>query len=59
MDDTLFAVELLGLVVWAESLVGGAWRRSVGLKADRATADRFMDWFVALVEGHLRPAPPV
>ena len=57
IDDTLFAVELLGLVVWAESLTGDAWRRSVGLKSDRVTADRFMQWFVELVDEHLRTAP--
>jgi TetR/AcrR family transcriptional regulator, repressor for neighboring sulfatase len=54
IEDTLFAVELLGLVVWAESLSGDAWRRSVGLKSDRATADRFMEWVAALVEDRLR-----
>jgi hypothetical protein len=54
IEDTLFAVELLGLVTWAEPLMGDAWRRAVGLKSDRVTADRFMDWFVALVEDHLR-----
>jgi AcrR family transcriptional regulator len=56
IDETLFAVELLGLVAWAESLMGDAWRRSVGLKSDRATADRFMQWFVALVDDHLNSA---
>ena len=54
IEDTLFAVELLGLVVWAESLTGDAWRRSVGLKSDRATADRFMAWVVALVDARLQ-----
>jgi AcrR family transcriptional regulator len=54
VDDTLFTVELLGLVVWAEALAGDAWRRSVGLKSARVTADRFMAWFVALVNDHLR-----
>lgn len=54
IEDTLFAVELLGLVTWAESLTGDAWRRAVGLRSDRATADRFMDWFAALVEDHLQ-----
>jgi TetR/AcrR family transcriptional regulator, repressor for neighboring sulfatase len=56
LDDTLFAVELLGLVTWAESLMGDAWRRSVGLKSDPATADRFMNWVVALVNQQLRTA---
>jgi hypothetical protein len=53
VEDTLFIVELLGLVVWAESLSGEAWRRSVGLPADRQTADRFMAWVVDLLAGHM------
>jgi hypothetical protein len=57
IEDTLFAVELLGLVTWAEPLMGDAWRRAVGLKSDRVSAERFMDWFVALVEDHLQPEP--
>jgi AcrR family transcriptional regulator len=54
IEDTLFAVELLGLVVWAEPLMGDAWRRSVGLNSDRSTANRFIRWFVALVQDHLQ-----
>ena len=53
LEDTLFVVELLGLVVWAESLSGEAWRRSVGLPTDRQSADRFMAWFVDLLVAHL------
>jgi hypothetical protein len=41
--------------VWAESLVGDAWRRAVGLPADRKTSDRFMSWFTSLLEAHLSP----
>jgi AcrR family transcriptional regulator len=53
LDDTLFSVELLTLVVWAEALTGDAWRRSVGLPADRATGRRFMEWFGTLLSKHL------
>lgn len=53
VEDTLFLVALLNLVVWADSLVGGAFRRSVGLPANRATALGFRSWLVALLEDHL------
>ena len=57
LEDTQFVVELLGLVVWAESLSGDAWRRSVGLPADRQSADRFMAWFIELLVAHLGVGP--
>jgi len=48
-EDTLFVLVLLNLVVWADALIGDSSRRMVGLPADRATADRFMEWFAALL----------
>ena len=48
-EDTLFAIVLLNLVVWAEALIGDSSRRMVGMPTDRATAHRFMDWFAALL----------
>ena len=53
LRDTLFTVELLSLVMWAEALSGEAWRRSVGLRPDRATRTEFVDWFSELVAGHI------
>jgi TetR/AcrR family transcriptional regulator, repressor for neighboring sulfatase len=50
VEDSLFCVELIALVVWAEALVGHAWRLAVGLPADRATAERFLGWFTDLLE---------
>ena len=48
-EDTLFVMVLLNLVVWAEALIGDSSRRMVGLPADRATAERFRDWFTTLL----------
>ena len=48
-EDTLFLMVLLNLVVWAEALIGDSSRRMVGLSDDRATAERFREWFVALL----------
>ena len=48
-EDTFFVVVLLNLVVWAEALIGDSSRRMVGLPADRATADRFREWFAGLL----------
>ncbi len=53
LDDTLFMIELLTLVAWAEALSGHSWRKSVGLPADRETRDRFKDWFAELVTERL------
>jgi AcrR family transcriptional regulator len=53
VDDTLSAIALLGLVVWGEPLMGDAWRRAVGLPADRAGSDAFLAWAVELIADHL------
>lgn len=53
VDDTMFAIALLGLVAWGNSLMGDPWRRSVGLPSDRATNERFLEWTVGLVGRHL------
>ena len=46
LEDTLYSVVLVGLVVWAESLTGDAWQRSVDVKEP---GSGFMDWFVGRV----------
>jgi len=53
VDDTLYAIALLGLVAWGESLTGDAWRRSVGLRSGAPTSDSFVRWVVDLVDAHL------
>lgn len=53
LEDTLFAVALLNLVLWAEPLVGSAMRRSVGLAGDGATASRHREWLARLLEEHV------
>lgn len=53
VDDTLFAIALIGLVTWGNALMGDPWRRSVGLPSDRATSERFLAWTVGLVDDHL------
>lgn len=53
LEDTLFAVLLVNLAVWADALAGNAFRRAVELPADRETARRFRAWLVQLVETHL------
>lgn len=53
-EDTSFAIVLINLVVWAEALIGDSSLRMVGLPADRATAERFMGWFTALLSDHVR-----
>lgn len=57
LDDSLHLVVLLNLVTWADALVGGEWRRSVGLPATADTAARFREWFAAVAEEHLRGSP--
>ena len=57
LDDTLFTVALLNLVLFAEPLAGGAFRRSVGLPADRKTANRLRRWLASVLEEHLQPRP--
>lgn len=52
-EDTQFTLALLNLVVWAEALLGDSTRRMVGLPTNRATASAFIDWFAALLTGHL------
>jgi hypothetical protein len=54
LEDTLFSIELLALVLWAEAVSGGAWRLSLGLRADRPTAERFTAWFADVLASHLR-----
>jgi len=57
LDDTLFAVALINMILFAEPLVGDAMRRSVRLAPKRETANRHRDWFVGLLEAHLNPSP--
>jgi AcrR family transcriptional regulator len=57
LEDSLFCIELLALVVWAEALTGDAWRRSVGLPSENAIAERFITWFTDLVQTHLLGDP--
>jgi TetR/AcrR family transcriptional regulator, repressor for neighboring sulfatase len=53
LEDTLFAVLLVNLAVWADALSGNAFRRAVELPGDRDTARRFREWLVRLVAAHL------
>jgi AcrR family transcriptional regulator len=53
LEDTLFAVLLVNLAVWADALAGNAFRRAVELPGDRDTARRFRAWLVRLVAAHL------
>jgi AcrR family transcriptional regulator len=55
LEDTQLAVALLNLVLFAEPLVGGAMRSSVGLAAGRTAARRHRRWLAALLDRHLRP----
>ncbi len=54
LEDTLHALTLVNLAIFAEALAGGPFRRAVGLPADRATARRFRRWLTDLVETRLR-----
>lgn len=58
LEDTLFTVTLLNLVLFAEPLAGAAMYRSVGLAADRETAARHRRWLARILEEHLRPRVP-
>jgi AcrR family transcriptional regulator len=49
LEDAQFAIALLGMVAWADALMGDAWRRSAGLASNRATTERFMEWVVHVV----------
>jgi AcrR family transcriptional regulator len=53
-----FAVALFHLVHAAEPLFGEAMLRSVGLPNDAASRDRFRVWFLAALEGLLKPKLP-
>jgi TetR/AcrR family transcriptional regulator, repressor for neighboring sulfatase len=53
VEDTLFSIVLLNMVLWADALGGGAFRRALDLPADRETARRFRKWLVALVQERL------
>jgi len=53
IEHAQFAIALLGMVAWADALVGDAWRRSAGLSSSRATTDRFMRWVVDVVDDAL------
>jgi AcrR family transcriptional regulator len=53
LEDTLFLLELVHLVVWAESLIGSSGHRMVGLPADRKSDHRFKQWFSRLAREHL------
>jgi TetR/AcrR family transcriptional regulator, repressor for neighboring sulfatase len=49
LEDAQFAIALLGMIAWADPLIGDAWRRSADLASNRATEERFMRWVVDLV----------
>ena len=55
LEDTLFTVALLNMVLFAEPLAGGSFRRSVGLPADRETATHLRRWLAGVIEEHLQP----
>jgi len=55
-EDTRHLVVLLNLVLFADAISGSAFRRSVGLSADRAAGERFRKWFIDVVEGYLQSA---
>lgn len=54
LEEAQFAIALLGMVAWADALMGDAWRRSAGLASNRATADRFRHWVVQVVGAALQ-----
>ena len=54
LEDTRHLVVLLNLVLFADAIAGAAFRKSVGLPADRAAGDRFRRWFTRLLETTLR-----
>jgi hypothetical protein len=56
-ENSLHLVVLLNLVTWADAVVGGEWRRSVGLPATADSAAEFRDWFASLLEQHLGVDP--
>jgi len=54
-EDTQHLVVLLNLVLFADAISGGAFRRSVGLPAERAAGERFREWLARLLEEYLQP----
>ena len=58
LEDSLFTVALLSLVLFAEPLAGGSMRRVVALPADRRTQDAFIAWLADLVRRHLETGEP-
>lgn len=53
VEETLFAIALVNLVLWAEPLVGAPMLRAVDLPGDPATLGRFRRWFTELIESRL------
>lgn len=53
LEETLFAITLVNLVLWAEPLVGGSMLRAVDLPGDAATLRRFRRWFSDLMKNRL------
>jgi AcrR family transcriptional regulator len=57
LEDTLFAVTLLNVVLCADPLIGDSLRQSVGLHSDRATSRRYLRWFADMLQAYLDAAP--
>ena len=53
LDDTLFSLVLLNMVLWSEPLIGEAALKMFGLVGDELTARRFRRWLTQLVGEHL------
>ena len=53
LDDTLFSLVLLNMVLWSEPLIGEAALRMFGLPGDESTARAFRRWLAELVGDHL------
>jgi hypothetical protein len=56
LEESLFAVALLNVALWAEPRAGAARRRAVSLPADRAIAGRYREWIARLVRECLQQA---
>jgi TetR/AcrR family transcriptional regulator, repressor for neighboring sulfatase len=56
LEDSVFSVLALALVLFGDAVAGEALRASAGLAGDKKAELRFREWFTRLVVGHMDPS---
>jgi hypothetical protein len=55
LEDTLFSLAMINVVLWSEPLIWEAALAMFGLPGDEAGAERFRGWLARLVAERLSP----